>query len=55
MGQMILESIIFIFRYKAGPQGPLLNPKGGASFLITGERKSIRPLETAILARKVYY
>ena len=33
-GHIILESIIFSLRYKAGPQGALLNPKGGARFAI---------------------
>ena len=31
-----LESIIFSLRYKAGPQGALLNPEGGARFAIDG-------------------
>ena len=35
-GHIILESIIFSLRYKAGPQGALLNPKGGARFAIDG-------------------
>ena len=35
-GHIILESIIFSLRYKAGPQGALLNPKGGARFAIGG-------------------
>ena len=29
-GNIVLESIIFSLRYKAGPQGALLNPLGGA-------------------------
>ena len=35
-GHISLESIIFSLRYKAGPQGALLNPKGGARFAIDG-------------------
>ena len=35
-GHIILESIIFSLWYKAGPQGALLNPKGGARFAIDG-------------------
>ena len=33
-GHIILESMIFSLRYKAGPQGALLNPQGGARFAI---------------------
>ena len=33
-GHIILESIIFSLQYKAGPQGALLNPEGGARFAI---------------------
>ena len=29
-GHIVLESIIFTLRYKAGPQGALSNPLGGA-------------------------
>ena len=35
-GHIVLESIIFCLQYKAGPQGALLNPKGGARFAIDG-------------------
>ena len=35
-GHIILESIIVSLRYKAGPQGALLDPKGGARFAIDG-------------------
>ena len=31
-GHIVLESIIFSLQYKAGPQGVLVNPKGGARF-----------------------
>ena len=33
-GHIILENMIFSLRYKAGPQGALLNPQGGARFAI---------------------
>ena len=33
-GHIILETIIFSLRYKAGPQRALLNPQGGAKFAI---------------------
>ena len=35
-GHIILESIIFSLLHKAGPQGALLKPKGGARFAIDG-------------------
>ena len=35
-GHIILESIIFSLRYKAGPKGALLNPQGAARFAIDG-------------------
>ena len=38
-GHIILESIIFSLRYKAGPQGALLNPQGGVRFAIHGRSK----------------
>ena len=36
-GHIVLESIIFSLRYKADPQGTLLNPLGGAR-LVTDRR-----------------
>ena len=33
-GHIILENMIFSLRYKAGPQGALLHPQGGARFAI---------------------
>ena len=34
VGHIILESIIFSLWYKAGPEGALINPEGGARFAI---------------------
>ena len=62
-GHIVLESIIFSVRYKAGPQGALLNRLGGANGRsstkvalphnenLAGrrrERKSSRPPETTV-------
>ena len=33
-GHTVLESIIFSLRYKAGPQGVLVNPRGGVRLAI---------------------